>query len=216
MRISLLLPQAMIVAVLAASQAASALAGFTIKLNPNDLIKQGPGPLTADVGLFINWDGTGTNLISGINFDVTLPAAVTLPDTTLVAGTPANPLSFSNANILARSVSFANIAGDVAPLAAGDNLLTTLRFNVTANFGDFPIGLIPVIATTGSNFTNITNQVTATGGTLRVVPEPSSLVLLSLVTASSVLWRRRTSSSVGVGSQRAPRCCGSSMARFGN
>ncbi len=74
MRVSLLLPQAIIIAVLTASQAATALAGLTIKLNPTDLIKQGPGPLTADVGVFINWDGAGTNLISGINFDVTLPA----------------------------------------------------------------------------------------------------------------------------------------------
>lgn len=191
MRVSFLLSQAFILAVLIASQATATFAGLSLRLNPADLIKLGPGPLNADIGVLINWDGAGTNLISGINFDVTIPANITFPDAVLTAGTSANPFSFSNANVTARSVAFANVTGNVAPLAAGDNLLSTLRFNVNTTFGDFPIGLTLVSAQSGSNFVNITNQVTATGGTLRVVPEPSSLALLSLVTASGFVWRRR-------------------------
>ena len=200
MRVSFLLSQAFILAVLIASQATTTFAGLSLRLNPADLIKLGPGPLNADIGVLINWDGAGTNLISGINFDVFLPPNLTLPETVLTAGTPANPLSFSNANITmvsqnfpnVRPVAFANIPGNVAPLAAGDNLLTTLRFNVNAAFGDFPIGLTLVSAQSGSDFTNITNQVTASGGTLRVVPEPSCLALLGFVTASGFVRRRRS------------------------
>ncbi len=193
MKVSVLLTQAIMAAVLVVSVAPTTHAALTIKLNATDLVKLGPGPLSTDIGVLINWDGTGTNLISGLTFDVIVPANVTLPDATLAAGTPANPLSFEIASVTARSVAFVNIAGNVAPLANGDNPLTTLRFNVNAATGDFPIGLSLVNVLSGSNFTDITNQATASGSTLRVVvPEPSSFAALAMLTLGGCGWRRRS------------------------
>ena len=170
----------------------TSLAGLTLKYDAADLNQAGPGPLAVDVGVLVTWDGVGDNVISGLDFDVNLPGAVTLPD-----GNLSDPLQFGVALVTANAVSFLKLAGDVAPLIQGDTLLTTLRFEVADLAGDFPIGITVVNANKGSPFANnvinITNQVSSVGGTLSVsaVPEPSSLALLGVASLAGFGWRRR-------------------------
>ena len=195
MKVSKIAGQLICAALCVVCAAPLASAGLTLKLNPADLIKQGPGPLAADVGVLINWDGTGTNLLSGINFDVSLPANVTLPNPGPGEAIP-NPMNFQFSSLLDRSLAFGGL-DNVAALVAGDNLLTSLRFNVAAAEGDFPIGLTLVSAQQGSvvgmTFQDITSQFTTTGGTLRVtaVPEPTALALLGIVPLATLHRRRK-------------------------
>lgn len=171
-------------------------AALTLSLDANDMTKTGPGPVIFDVDVFINWDGAGTNALSSISFDVTMPSEVTLANETFNASNPPpfkNPFNFDLGGVNNNSVGFTNFAGNAAPFTAGDNRLTTLTLVVNANQGTFPIGLSLVNATTGAGFVDVAGEFTSvTGGDLVVnaVPEPSAACVLGIV-AAGVLARRR-------------------------
>ena len=157
---------------------------------PNQL----PGPV--EVNFFLFWDGNGINQLNSINFEVQTPASVTLPDTE----TPPDPLGFAAGggfsgfrDVRANSVAFARTVGNVADLAAGETLLTTLTFQTTQE-GIFNIGLRLVEASQidgQNNIVDITSQFTSVSGGVIVVPEPSSMALLGLVSVIGLARRRR-------------------------
>ena len=155
---------------------------------------QQPGPV--DVEFFIFWDGNGTNQISSINFEVNaLPVGLTLPNNPA----PFDPLGFSAGgaglvSVLDRSVAFTRLAGNVPDLAAGNNLLTRLTFEASTR-NIFNVGLTLIEAQQGNALLGQTVDITAqftgaTGGTI-VVPEPSSVALLGLVSVGGFCFRRR-------------------------
>lgn len=150
-----------------------------------------PAPGAVDVDFVIRWDGVGNNLISSIVFDLSMPAQLTLPDNLTLP----DPLGFTANNngdavVRGNSVTLARITGNVV-LQEGNNLLTTLTFQASS-FGDFPVGVVLFEAARDEPLSDISSQfVAVTGGTISVVPEPSSLALLGLVSIGGFCSRRR-------------------------
>ncbi|QDV24975.1 PEP-CTERM sorting domain-containing protein [Aureliella helgolandensis] len=179
--------------VLVCSSASSSLAALTLSLRSEDMQAVGPGPVSFNVGVLINWDGNGSGALSAIQFDVTTPDTVNLLGDVDGQATP-NPLTFDQADVHEGSVLFFNAISDVS-LTQGDNFLTSLAFVAEADSGDFPIGLSLVSAQSGGLFTGTTdlsNDLTLTGGTLRVtaVPEPSAFALLGVIGLAAFQRRR--------------------------
>ena len=162
-------------------------AGLTLKYG-SGLAATSPGPFLVDV--VISWDGTGANSFSTVDFDVTVPAGVTVLDNP----TPYNPLNFQFASIASKAVSLVNFAGDVTTLTPNtDTTLTRMSFNVPSTGGSFPLGFSITGITRGQfGAENVTSQVSSVPANLVVaVPEPTSLGLLGVVSLAGFGWRRR-------------------------
>lgn len=181
---------------LVAGISSNAHAVLTLSLDANDMTETGPGPVTFNVDVFINWDGTGVNALSSISFDVTMPAQVTLANETFNTNNPPpfkNPFNFDLGGVNNNSVGFTNFTGNVDPFGVGDNRLTTLTLVVNADSGTFPIGLSLANATTGAAFTDASGEFgSVSGGDLTVaVPEPNAACIFGVMAAGVIARRRR-------------------------
>lgn len=148
----------------------------------------GATPITTNI--FLVWDGNGSNQISAIEVDLITPdpASITIRSD----ANPPNPLNFGLRGINNGALAFSNAlnGGNIA-LQAGDNLLTTVTFDIT-RFGVYPIGLILSGAFRGDllNLVDISSEVTLTPGVIGI-PEPSSMALLGLLVTGGCQIRRR-------------------------
>jgi hypothetical protein len=187
MKVFCRLAQALAWGMMVACLAPASFGALELRMAPQSFAPNGlPGPV--DVDIFVFWDGNGNNGITGIVFDVTVPATVTLENTE----TPPNPLGFGQGRVLNNVVGFQEFGADKL-LAAGDNLLTSLTFQTTAT-GVFPIQITLTEATRGGalNAEDITGQFTQTSSSgVIVVPEPTSLAFLAILAFSGASVRRR-------------------------